>query len=134
MVVETPEILIDTKMYEDCTLGRLFYKDFQCYTLELPWLDNLKKVSCVPAGTYSAKKYTSAKHGCVILLDNVPNRSFIEVHAGNYTSQIQGCCLVGDGIKHVNADSIPDVTNSKATLTRLMSMLPDVFDVTFVRC
>ena len=44
----------------------------------------------------------------------------IEVHSGNYTSQILGCILVGDGIKWLNRDSIPDVTNSRNTLIKLL--------------
>ena len=126
-------ILIDTKMYEDCTLGRLYCEDFQCFTLELPWLDNQKNISCIPAGTYEAIKYESPKHGSVILLQDVPDRTFIEGHAGNYTRQILGCFLVGDGIKWLDSDSIPDVTNSGKTLKKLLDLLPDSFEVTFAR-
>lgn len=123
------KLIIDSFHSQDCTLGRLFYGKFQCFTLELPWLGNSRNISCIPAGNYSAKKYESPKFGTVILINEVPNRSMIEIHAGNYTRQIQGCILVGDGIKYLDGDSIPDVTNSKKTLAKLLDKLPDSFEV-----
>ncbi len=126
-------IKINSWMNDDCTLGRLTYGDFHCFTLELPWLGDKKNTSCIPIGTYQAIKYDSPKHGEVILLLDTGHREMIEVHAGNYTSQILGCILVGDSIKYLNSDSIPDVTNSKATLKRLMDKLPESFKIQIER-
>lgn len=114
----------------DCTLGRLSLGDFQCFTLELPDLDNQQNISCIPAGTYKAKKYNSPSKGLCLLLEGVPNRTYIEVHSGNFTRQIQGCILVGDSIKFIDNDSIPDVSNSKATLNKLLSLLPNETTIT----
>lgn len=125
---------IDSWTQEDCTLGRLSYGDFRCFTLELPWHDNANNRSCIPAGTYRAEKYQSPTKGQVILLHNVPGRRFIEIHAGNYTYQIEGCCLVGDGIKYLNQDSIPDVTNSRATLSALLDAVPNEVNIEIERC
>ncbi len=120
---------IDTWVRNDCTVGFLSYEGFQCFTLELPWRDNNGGVSCIPAGVYKAKKYNSPQHGEVILLIDVHGRTFIEIHAGNFTRQILGCILVGDGIKYLDGDSIPDVSNSKATLKELLALLPNEFDL-----
>ena len=117
----------------DCTVGRLSYGGFHCLTLELPWKDNLKDVSCIPEGVYTARKYDSPKHGGVVLLDDVPNRTYIEIHAGNYTRQIQGCILVGDSLSYLDSDSILDVSNSKTTLKLLMALLPARFNVEITR-
>jgi len=122
-------IKIDSWNCGDCTLGRLSCGDFKCFTLELPWKGNEKNISCIPEGSYPAEIYESPKFGKVVLLNNVPNRTFIEIHAGNYTSQIRGCILVGDSIKYLNNDGIPDVTNSKATLKSLLKALPKYFHV-----
>lgn len=127
------EILIDSKKYGDCTIGRLYIGDFQCFTLELPWLLNQRGISCVKDDVYFSKKYDSQKHGEVILLEDKHNRTFIEIHSGNYTSQIQGCILVGDSIGFLNDDGVPDVFNSKKTLKKILALLPDSFDVTIVR-
>lgn len=123
------KLTIDSWHNHDCTLGRLTAGKLSCFTLELPWHGNSRNISCIPAGNYSAKKYQSPKFGTVILIEDVPNRSMIEIHAGNYTRQIQGCILVGDGIKYLDGDSIPDVTNSKKTLAKLLDKLPDSFEV-----
>lgn len=126
-------IELNTWMNKDCTLGRLTYGDLKCFTLELPWLDNQRNISCIPAGIYVYTTYDSPKHGRVLFLHDVPNRSFIEIHAGNFTRQIQGCILVGDGIKHLDSDSIPDVTNSKATLKDLLLEVPSRGQINITR-
>lgn len=113
----------------DCTIGVLTFNDFRCFTLELPWLDNKTSVSCIPSGRYQAKKMISPLLGECIEIFNVLNRSYIRIHAGNYTSQILGCVLVGDSLKDINGDGIIDVTNSKATLKNLMAALPDSFEI-----
>lgn len=116
--------------HDDCTIGRLSYGDFQCFTLELPLLNNEQDVSCIyPAGGYVGHKHFSTKNGDVIAINNVMDRTGIQIHAGNYTSQIQGCILVGDSVKFLNDDRIPDVTNSKATLKKLLALLPDSFNI-----
>ena len=97
--------------HDDCTIGRWRVNDFQCFTLELPNLDNQPNISCIYEDYFEYEKYKSPKHGNVLLLKDVRGRSMIEIHAGNYTSQILGCILVGDGIKWLNRDSIPDVKN-----------------------
>ena len=96
-------IKIERWYQKDCTLGRLYCGDFQCWTLELPFLDNKTNVSCIyPASGYVGRKHVSPKNGDVIAIDNVMDRTHIQVHSGNYTSQIQGCILVGDSIKFLN--------------------------------
>ena len=122
-------LTIERKHFDDCTIGRLRYEDFQCLTLELPWLGNKPNVSCIPFGRYRAFKRNSPKNGNVIELRDVWDRTFIQIHAGNYTSQIQGCILVGDSIKDINNDGILDVANSKATLSKLLEKLPNELEI-----
>ena len=122
-------IRIDTWSRDNATIGFLHYEDFKCCTLELPWENNTQSISCIPGGIYDAVKYDSPKHGPVLLILEVCNRSMIEIHSGNYTDQILGCLLVGDGIKFLNKDDIPDITNSRNTLSKLISKLPDSFKI-----
>lgn len=122
-------ITINRWYHKDCTLGRLYLGGFQCFTLELPDLGNAQDISCIPEGTYKAFKRQSQKNGSVIELKSVPNRQFIQIHRGNYTRQIQGCILVGDSIKFLDGDQTPDVTNSGATMDKILSLLPDEFEV-----
>lgn len=116
--------------HDDCVIGRLTCGDFQCWTLELPLLNNQSNISAIyPAGGYKGHKHYSVKNGDVIAIDNVMDRTGIQIHAGNYTSQIQGCILVGDSVKFLNDDKIPDVTNSKATLKKMLSIVDDNVEI-----
>lgn len=128
-------IEITTWLQPDCTLGRLTYGEFKCFTLELPWKDNRNDVSCIPAGSYRATKYWSpGKKQQVLLLHDVPGRSLVEIHSGNYTRQIEGCILVGKGITYLDDDDIPDVTSSKVTLAALLAVAPEAVNVEIIRC
>lgn len=117
-------IIMRTMSAHKCTFGMLEYQDFRCFTLELPWRMNQPSRSCVPAGTYEYKQFDSPSKGKVLLLEDVPARTWIEVHSGNYTKQIEGCILVGDSLKDINSDGIPDIVNSKQTLMNLLSVVP----------
>lgn len=130
------QIVIDRKKFEDKqTLGRLSVIDkgerlFGCHTLELPWKDNRRCVSCIPAGEYQVKKRVSKKFGEHFHITNVKDRSFILIHKGNYHTQILGCVLVGVGLKDINGDGYRDVTNSTGALNRLLRILPNEFPLT----
>lgn len=63
-----------------------------CYTIELPWKQNAKGVSCIPEGKYLLKKRYSAKYKHHLLVEGVPQRSLILLHPANYAMQeLQGC-------------------------------------------
>jgi hypothetical protein len=117
-------IKIKRGYFDDCVIGRLECGTFHCFTLELPDKDNARNISCIPEGTYKAFKRNSPKNGAVIELIGVKNRTNIQIHVGNYTSQIEGCILVGKSITYMNKDSIPDVTDSRNTLIKLLDLLP----------
>ena len=128
------DITLETVSYDDATIGRMWCGSFQCLTLELPWLDNQKNISCIPAGVYEYEKRISpSKLYEVIELKEVPNRSYIQIHAGNYTRQILGCCLTGNAILYLDRDNIPDVANSMLTLNRLLNHAPDRGTIEIIR-
>lgn len=112
-----------SRIYQsDCTVGILNYGlNARACTLELPWKDNQPNISCIPAGYYIAQYRKSPSNGEVIELKDVPFRSFIQIHSGNFTSQIEGCILTGDSIKDINKDGVLDVTNSKETLEKFLA-------------
>ena len=76
---------------------------FSCFSLELPWRQNLQNLSCIPQGDYDAIPINSAKFGHVYLLQDVPGRGGILTHSGNYAGDVQrgfkthsrGCLLFG---------------------------------------
>ena len=126
-------IKLDTWVNEDCTLGRLSYGEFKCFTLELPDRDNQQDISCIPAGRYRVTRYKSPSKGNVLLLHNVVNRTYIEIHAGNYTREILGCILVGEGISYLDGDTTPDVSSSRKTLNALLAAVPDTTEIVITR-
>ena len=116
------------------TLGELtLCKDgksiFTCKTLELPWLDNANRISCIPAATYKAIIRETSDRGKHFHVKDVPKRTWILVHSGNYFSDILGCILVGAAHTDINKDGYLDVTASKPTLKKLVELAPDGFDL-----
>ena len=92
-------------------------------TLELPDLNNKKNISRIPAGKYNALIHNSPKFGKSLWIQNVPNRSEILIHQGNYHTQIKGCILIGQNHIDINNDGLKDVTNSRKSMAKLMSQL-----------
>jgi len=56
-------------------------------SLELPWLDNERSISCIPAGTYECERINHPKYGHCWLVKDVPGRDSILVHIGNYAAE-----------------------------------------------
>ena len=114
------------------TIGQLFLLDSdknilaKWDTLELPWLNNQRRISCIPLGIYKARKHKSPKFGRTLWVQDVPNRSEILVHSGNYHTQILGCILIGKDLKDINKDGYLDVTRSRVAIKELMDSLHDV--------
>ena len=130
------KVIIDRLNYsEKQTEGLLTVYDgseiiFNCWTLELPNLNNQKRVSCIPKGTYEVVKRSSTKYKAHFHVLNVPNRSYILIHNGNYNYHTKGCLLVGKTLKDINNDGLRDVTSSKVTLNKLNKILPNDFELT----
>jgi hypothetical protein len=93
----------------------------KCCTLELPWKNNERKVSCIPAGGYVVgfRKATPHFKYPHYHVRDVEGRSGILIHRGNYTSDIEGCILVGTDWGDLNKDGKTDIKNSKIALDRL---------------
>ena len=109
---------------------------FKCRTLELPDLNNQSQVSCIPEGHYDVVPRTSHKYSNHLHITEVPNRSLILIHWGNYAgsvnprtghSDIRGCVLVGEKFVDLDGDGLADITNSKNTFNKLMKIAPDGF-------
>ena len=113
------------------TLGELQVGDFSCFTLELPDLNNdgienneVRK-SCIPEGTYRVTRHTSPKFGKTFWVRDVPGRSAILIHPGNYYYHTLGCILVGTDQKDVNKDGLIDNVSSKKAMAKVLE-----FDIT----
>lgn len=81
----------------------------QLTTLENPWLNNKRNLSCIPAGEYRLEKRTNSewnpKHkrkfgmNYIVGIEGVPNREGVIVHEGNYPEDTKGCILLGTTVR-----------------------------------
>jgi hypothetical protein len=108
-------------------------KIYECKTLELPWKDNEKQISCIPIGNYKVVPRSSEKYKKHFHITNVPNRTWILIHFGNYFTQIRGCILTGTGFSDINKDGHLDVVNSKVALDALLEKAPNGFELTITQ-
>lgn len=78
-------------------------------SLEDPWRNNTRFISCIPSGRYLCKPISSPAHGRTFEVTDVEDRSHILFHRGNTHVDTQGCILIGeqyeflDGIASVNS-------------------------------
>jgi hypothetical protein len=70
-----------------------------CWTIEPPWRDNMINESCIPAGLYDFRDrdrwFGWKKYGRTIEIINVPDRSDILLHPGNWARDTKGCIVPG---------------------------------------
>ena len=92
-------------------------------TLERPWKNNTKNISCIPTGKYVCKWEYSLKYKCnVFRVYDVSGRVGILGHPGNYYYDVEGCILCGETHADINKDSILDVTNTRVTLSKIYTL------------
>ena len=86
-------LILKRNYFPDGTNGKLECEGKTiCNTIELPWKNNERKVSCVPEGKYFLEKRYSAKFKWHIEVKNVANRSDILFHpANNAMQELNGC-------------------------------------------
>jgi len=81
-------LILKRNYFPDGTNGKLECEGKTiCNTIELPWKNNERKVSCVPEGKYFLEKRYSAKFKWHIEVKNVANRSGILFHPANNAMQ-----------------------------------------------
>ena len=95
-------LLIRDTFTENSTIGELFINGERfCDTLENPWLDNQRNISCIPAGEYPVRlrypRESATREYLHLLVQDVPNRDYILFHRGNFPKDTRGCILVGQG-------------------------------------
>jgi hypothetical protein len=87
------ELVLIRTYHTDGTNGTLTINNsFQCYTIELPWVNNLPRRSCIPEGRYELKKRYSPKFKDHLLVKGVPGRSLVLLHPANDAlKELKGC-------------------------------------------
>ena len=95
-----------------------------CYTIELPWLGNQRRISCIPEGDYFLQLRFSPKFKWHFLLMDVPGRDMILIHPANDAKlELLGCIApvtVHTGIGKGSA--------SRKALARLKALTKKAFE------
>ena len=120
------------------TAGNLVaYKDneikLMSQTIELAWRENKVRISCIPEGIYHVKPFKSPSKGKVFLVENVPGRTMIEIHTGNYVAgkkvDLLGCIAPASYVKDINGDGYLDGVSSRQILNELFELYPNGFEL-----
>lgn len=119
---------------DEGTFGTLTLPDGKTFhTLECPWRNNTPRLSCIPAGTYRVIPHKSPKFGSSFWVQNVPGRSEILFHAGNWAgdttkglrSDSLGCILVGSSVAVIKGQR--GVSASRVAMDQLLSLQKSEF-------
>jgi len=97
-------LLIRDTFSEESTIGELFLDGERiCDTLENPYINNERNISCIPEGVYPVRlrlpRESATRNYIHLLIKDVPNRDWILFHRGNTAKDTSGCILVGLGSK-----------------------------------
>jgi hypothetical protein len=119
------EITIQRSYFKEGTNGVLFINNtFLGFTIELPWLENIRNKSCIPEGTYILKARYSKKFNHHLSIEKVDHRTLILIHPANHAkTELRGCIApvtylsgIGKGLK------------SKPLLDKILSSCHQAFD------
>jgi len=125
--------LIRVSTIESGTFGVLLDEDLPfCLTIERPWVNNEKNVSCIPAGRYVCRRVNSPKFGNTFEVTGVPGRSAILFHKGNIMDDSHGCIIVGEQFELLNGK--PAVLASGKAFDEFLGRLnaSDEFDLEII--
>ena len=95
-------LIIRDEFTDKSIIGKLFLNgEWLCDTLELPYRDNQRSISCIPYGQYKVRlrtaKESATRNYLHLLIEDVKDRKYILVHIGNFPKDTRGCVLVGIG-------------------------------------
>ena len=119
-------VLVLTRTYfPEGTQGVLEWKGtLVCYTIELPWLKNQRRISCIPEGSYILQQRYSPKFKWHLHLIHVPGRDLILIHPANDANkELLGC--IAPVTKHTGKGK---GSGSKKALKKLKTLVYTVFD------
>lgn len=85
---------------------------------------------CIPEGIYQCIPHNGAHWKNVWEITDVPGRTAILIHAGNYEGNTEGCVCVGTNFGWIGTKQA--VMESLNALNKLRSMLPNNFILSII--
>ena len=127
-------LLIRDTFTEESTIGELFLNGERfCDTLELPYRDNQRSISCIPAGEYKVRlrlpRESATRDYIHLIVKDVPNRSHILFHIGNTAKDTIPCILVGQGTQQ---DIVHNSTLAMDLLIKEIINLGEGYDINLI--
>ncbi len=120
--------LLRTQDDKTCTLGLLIIhgSGMTFCTLEEPWKDNKRGISCIPNGTYKVVPHgweaaSKVRFKRAYRLLGTEPRTAILIHRGNTVDDIEGCILVGTN--HGTLRGKAAVLNSEKAMNALRGII-----------
>lgn len=111
------ELILQREYFPDGTNGTLQIDGKHvCKTIELPWKENQRRVSCIPEGEYFLKRRYSQKFGWHLHLQDVPERDLILIHPANDAKkELLGCiapvsAITGNGQGSSSRAAMTEIT------------------------
>ena len=92
-----------------------------CATLEPRDMLNKKNISNIPAPQQYICQLRDSRFGLTFEVMNVPNRTGILFHAGNYVGDTEGCILLGQYVGKLRGERA--IHNSGSTFLRFMERM-----------
>jgi Family of unknown function (DUF5675) len=113
------ELLLERDYHPSGTNGILSCAEqFICFTIELPWRNNRKLISCIPEGRFPLALRYSDRHRWHLIVKGVPDRSLILFHkSNNALEELKGC------IAPVSEQLAPGIGKRSATAFRQLMQL-----------
>ena len=99
-------------------------KNVFCVTLEPPDELNKTSKSSIPAQQYMCVKHKSPKFGKTFKVVNVPNRTKILFHPGNFVEHTEGCIILAQYFGKIKGNR--GVLNSGNTFSHFMQIMEQV--------
>lgn len=93
-------------------------------TLERPWEGNETDVSCIPAGRYKCRRVRSMRFGNTYEVCDVPGRTNVLFHKGNFIYETKGCILIGEEFS--GTWDRPFVASSERGFLEFTKLLADI--------
>ena len=127
------KITLDRGYLPDGTFGTWYLERsatiWECKTVERPWLDNQRNISCIPEGTYRIfrSEYHRGGYEC-FEVDGVYGRSLIKIHVANWPKDVEGCIGLGREIVPLNVSGNPvlAVSSSRDTFNEWMQLMDGI--------
>lgn len=95
-------------------------------TMERAWIENKRMISCIPVGRYLVRATWSPRFGRkMYLVQGVPQRDGIRIHAANLPHELNGCIALGTA--EASYPTTRKLLNSRVAVSRIeraFGMLP----------